>query len=43
MAASPISLCPVPKECGDATVQNATRAMNAAGHNLGKAAVFFAL
>ena len=26
-ATSPISLCPVPRECGDAAVQNATQAM----------------
>jgi hypothetical protein len=29
-ATSPISLCPVPRECGDAAVQNATQAMKAA-------------
>ena len=29
-ATSPMSLCPVPRECGDAAVQNATQAMKAA-------------
>jgi hypothetical protein len=39
-ATSPISLCPVPKECGDAAVQNATQAikvvMDESGRSLGK-------